>query len=112
MKIEDKLYEMWCPRDIEGKTVSKVYDDRYDPIVAFTDGAYFCRHDPQELMENYQYEINEDAEYHPLVLVDVLTADEVDMYWEEREQESKERSKTHRRRVYEELKEEFENEND
>ena len=87
MKIEGKLYHLWCPRDIEGKTVSKVYDDRYDPIVAFTDGTYFCRQDPQELMETYQYEIHEDAGDHPLALVGILTTDSVNMYWEEIKQE-------------------------
>lgn len=108
MKIKDKLYDLWCPGDIEGKTVSKGYDDRHDPIVAFTDGTYFCRQDPQELMENYQYEMDEDAEYHPLVLVGVLTADEVNMYWEEMEQEFNDRDKASRRRQYEILKKEFE----
>ena len=108
MKIEDKLYEMWCPNDIEGKTVSKIYHDRYDQILAFSDGTYFCRQDPQELMETYQYETDEDAEYHPLVLVGVLTVHEINMYWEEMEQEFNDRDKASRRQLYQRLKEEFE----
>ena len=68
MKIEDKLYEMWCPRDIEGKTISKVYHDRHDPVMVFPDGTYFCRQYPRDLMETYQFLVGDDAEDHPLAV--------------------------------------------
>ena len=108
MKIEDKLYEMWCPRDIEGKTISKVYHDRHDPVMAFSDGAYFCRQYPQDLMETYQFLTGEETEDHPLVSVGVLTVHEINTYWEEMKQEFNDRDKASRRRQYEILKEEFE----
>ena len=109
MKILDKLHDLWCPRDIEGKTISKVYHDRRDPLLSFPDGNYFCLKSPQELMETYQFLMGEDAEDHPLVIVGVLTIDEINTYWKEREQESNKRNKDRRRQQYDRLKEEFEN---
>ena len=111
MKIEQKLNELWCPRHIEGKTISKFHYDRHDPIVVFTDGTYFCRQDPQELMEAYQFERGEDAPDHPLVIIGILSEHEVDKYWKESDAQYEMSLKENRRKQYDKLREEFENEN-
>ena len=108
MKIEDKLHDLWCRDDIEGKTVSKI---SYD-IISFCDGTYYYHSQPEDLMNNYKNKIDKFAEDHPLVLVGVLTADEINMHWERKTQEWKEMTKAGRRQQYERLKQEFEEEDD
>ena len=109
MKIEQKLNELWCDKDIIGKTISRVYYDRHDPVIGFTDGTYFCREDPSELMETYQFERGEDAPDHPLVVIGILGEHEVDKYWQEFDAQYEISLKEDRRKQYELLKEEFEN---
>lgn len=112
MKIKDKLYELWCPNNVMGKTISKIHKNGYgDTVLGFSDGTYFCREEPEELMETYQFQRGEDVDEHPLVIIGVLNESEVDKYWQDWEISRESNAEELRRADYERLKQEFEKEN-
>ena len=62
-------------------------------------------------MEAYQFERGEDAPDHPLVIIGILSEHEVDKYWKESDAQYEMSLKENRRKQYEKLRKEFENEN-
>ena len=110
MGIKQKLEKLWCNKVIEGKTIFKVYHGTYSPIISFTDGTYFCRENPLQLMETYKFDKDICASDHPLVIIGILKIYEVNKYWEERKKQKEIILKENRRQQYDQLKKEFENE--
>ena len=97
MNVRQKLKDTECAK-APGKTIDKTYLVSGHLLLVFSDNTWYCATaDSANLMTAYQdYQV----EHNPFVDSDILDLEEVDQYWQEREQFVREADRTSAIQLY------------